>query len=421
MSLPSQVDPRVSIILPCRNERGHIGTCLASILNQAEPEGGFEVIVADGISDDGTREILAQLETEISGQSSSGTSTFDLQFSTLNPQRSSVLCPPSSEVTPCSLLPAPRYSLRVIDNPGRIVSKGLNAAIRAARGEIIIRLDAHTEYAPDYVQRCVGILNETRADNVGGPARTKADTSMARAIAAAYHSPFAVGGAKFHDVDYEGYVDTVTYGCWPRATFEKFGLFDEELARNQDDEHNLRITRGGGKVYQSPKIKSWYHPRGSLSALFKQYLQYGYWKVRVIQKHKLPASWRHLVPGAFVLALLLLFLLSAFCFLLTVFTHSASEGGLSNFCFLLSAFCFVSLLSAYALALIVASLLTAAKTGGKLLPMLPLVFPCYHFGYGYGFLRGLWDFVIRRQGASVSFSKLTRGPSETNPSPRTGH
>jgi len=177
-------------------------------------------------------------------------------------------------------------------------------------------------------------------------------------------------------------VDTVTYGCWPRSTFEKFGFFDEELVRNQDDEHNLRITRGGGKVYQSPKIKSWYKPRGSLTALIKQYMQYGYWKVRVIQKHKLPASPRHLVPGAFVLALMLLFLLSAFCF--------------------------ISLLSFYLLAVLAASVITAARSEWKLLPVLPLVFPCYHFGYGYGFLRGVWDFVIRRKGAQKNFATLTR-------------
>jgi succinoglycan biosynthesis protein ExoA len=215
----------------------------------------------------------------------------------------------------------------VIDNPGRIVSTGLNSAIKAARGEIVVRMDAHTEYAPDYVQQCVAVLQETGADNVGGPARTRAETYLEKAVAAAYHSRFAVGGARFHDVNYEGWVDTVTYGCWRREAFDRFGYFDEELVRNQDDEHNLRIIRDGGKIWQSPKIRSWYRPRGSLSALFKQYMQYGYWKVRVIQKHKLPASWRHLVPGAFVLALLVLILLSAFCFLLSPFAEVPSSQG----------------------------------------------------------------------------------------------
>jgi len=160
--------------------------------------------------------------------------------------------------------------IRVIANPKRIVSAGLNEAIRAAEGEIIVRMDAHTEYAPDYVINCVSALLKSGADNVGGPARTKAETWMERAIAAAYHSPFAVGGALFHNVEYEGYVDTVPYGCWWKSSFERYGLFDDELARNQDDEHNLRIIRGGGRIWQTPQIKSWYRQRGSLGALFRQ-------------------------------------------------------------------------------------------------------------------------------------------------------
>lgn len=235
--------------------------------------------------------------------------------------------------------PSSLSRLRLISNPGRITPTGLNAAIRGAQGDIIIRMDAHTEYAADYVRQCVEVLETTGADNVGGPAQTKAETYMEKVVAAAYHSPFSVGGARFHNVNYEGWVDTVTYGCWRRETFERFGYFDEELVRNQDDEHNLRILRGGGKIYQSPKIQSWYRPRGSLTALFKQYMQYGYWKVRVIQKHKLPASWRHLVPGAFVLSLGLLFLLAAFSFLLSPIAPSALGFALWSFCFLLLRSC----------------------------------------------------------------------------------
>lgn len=337
--------PNVSIVIPCRNEVLHIQACVASALSQKPSLGRCEIIVADGISTDGTRDILQGIAKA-------------------NPE------------------------VRVIDNPGRIVSTGLNAAIRASQGRVIVRLDAHTEYAPDYVVNCLAALERTKADNVGGPARTKADSYAARAIAAAYHSPFAVGGANFHNIAFDGWVDTVTYGCWPRATFERFGYFDEELVRNQDDEHNLRITRGGGRVYQSPMIRSWYRPRGSLTALFKQYMQYGYWKVRVIQKHRLPSSPRHLVPGAFVLSLLML----------------ASGSAVSAVpAWLLALQC-----GAYALAVAGASLLTAAKSEWKLLPLLPPVFACYHLGYGVGFLRGVWDFCIRRRPASVAFASLSR-------------
>jgi glycosyltransferase involved in cell wall biosynthesis len=392
--MPSQpaTTSKVSVIVPCRNEADSIAACLKGLLAFEDPPGGFEVIVADGISDDGTREILDRFEKEVSSQRTEVSS-----------QWSAVSGPPSAVSRPV---------IRVIDNPGRITSKGLNAAIRVSRGDIIIRLDAHTDYAPDYLRECVAALQATGADNVGGPARTKADTYLQRAVAAAFHSPFSVGGAHFHDVNYEGWVDTVTYGCWRKEGFEKFGLFDEELVRNQDDEHNLRIIRGGGKVFQSPKIKSGYRPRGSFAALFKQYMQYGYWKVRVVQKHKFPASWRHLVPGAFVLTLLLLFLLSAFSLL---FSHlgplTTDYRPLTTISFL-SLWLLIGLGALYGLAVLMASVVTAAKTGWKLLPVLPAVFGCYHFGYGFGFLRGILDFVILRRGASVSFTKLTRGSSD---------
>ena len=152
--------PAVSVVVPCYNELGHIEACLHSILAQEPPHGGFEVIVADGMSSDGTRDILMELACE-----------------------------------------EPR--LRVIDNPGRIVSTGLNAAIRAARGKVIIRMDVHTEYATDYVRQCLAVLQETGADNVGGPWVAKGVGFVGKAIAAAFQSPFSVGGPMGHDPSYE--------------------------------------------------------------------------------------------------------------------------------------------------------------------------------------------------------------------------
>jgi succinoglycan biosynthesis protein ExoA len=341
--------PVVSIIIPVRNERKSITACLDGVLAQDYPQDRLEVLIADGMSDDGSRAILADF------------------------------CARDCRV-------------RVIDNPGRIVSTGLNAAIRQAQGEVIVRMDAHTEYAPDYVRTCVEVLGATRADNVGGPARTRADTYWQRAIAAAYHSSFSCGGSRFHDPDYEGEVDTVTYGCWPKATFDRFGLFDEELVRNQDDEHNLRLTRAGGRVWQSPRIRSWYRPRGSLVALFRQYMQYGYWKVKVIQKHRLPASPRHLVPAGFIALLFLLVLLAPF------------SG------WALAALAVV--LGLYSCCLFWASALAARRYGLRLLPALPAVFASYHFGYGCGFLCGLWDWAFARspRGAFTSLTRSSRDP-----------
>jgi glycosyltransferase involved in cell wall biosynthesis len=339
----------VSIIVPCRNEEAYIEACVRSIVAQKTPAEQFEVIVADGRSDDGTREILDRLAKE-----------------------------------------DPR--LRVIDNPGRIVSTGLNAGIRAALGRIIIRMDVHTEYAPDYILQCLAVLDETRADNVGGPWVAKGDGLVGRAIAAAFQSQFSVGGPSGHDPGYEGALDTVYLGCWPRQVFERIGLFDEGVARNQDDEFNLRLTRAGGKVWQSPRIRSWYRPRESLGALFSQYSQYGYWKVRVAQKHRAPASGRHLVPGGFVFLLAVLPLLSLF--------------------WVPVGWAWLVLVSIYSACNVVASFVTAARHEWKLLPLLPVVFASYHIGYGWGFLRGIWDFVILRRGPARTYTTLTRRPAD---------
>lgn len=338
-------NPLVSVIIPVRDEQTHIKTCLNSILTQERVEGDFEIIVVDGMSTDGTREII---QKEFAGD--------------------------------------PR--VRVLDNPRGIVPCALNLGVRAARGEIIIRLDAHTEYAPNYLQQCVQTLKETGADNVGGPHRAKGDTFLQRAVAAAHHSSFAVGGARSHNLSYEGYVDTVIYGCWHKATLIKVGLFDEELARNQDDELNYRIIQAGGKIWQSPRIRSWYHPRACLRAVFRQYRQYGYWKIRVIQKHKLPAAWRHLAPGLFILlALINLIMLPWVSWAPRVF---------------------LAQVGAYGLAAGAAAISSARKWGWPLLPVMPLVFACFHFGYGLGFLKGLLDFVIFRRSPSRGMEVLTR-------------
>jgi succinoglycan biosynthesis protein ExoA len=345
--------PFVSVVIPCRNEKDHIEPCIHSILAQEPPPGGLEIIVADGLSDDGTRAILKRLAEEY-----------------------------------------PR--LRVIDNFGRIAATGLNSAIWMAQGNIIIRMDVHTEYAPDYVCQCLAVLQETHADNVGGPWIAKGNSFVGRAIATAFQSPFSVGGARGHNPDYEGPLDTVYLGCWPREVLDRIGLFDEDLVRSEDDELNLRIVRAGGKIWQSPRIKSWYHPRESLGALFRQCMQDGYWKVCVIQKHRLPASVRHLIPACFVLSLSVLPLVSLL--------------------WPIVAWGWLGLLGIYSLCNVAASVLTAVHRGLKFFPLLLLGFPSYHFGYGYGFLRGLWDFVILRRGPTPRYAKLSRSAATNNSS-----
>lgn len=345
---------QVSIVVPCRNEAAHIQALLDDLLAQDMAGMSWEAIVADGMSDDGTREVLDEY---------------------------------------CASHP----ELRVIPNPGRIVSTGLNAAIRAARGEIILRMDAHTAYSPDYCRQCVETLERTGADNAGGPARTRARGGCGGAVAAAFHSRFSTGGARFHDEGYQGWVDTVPFGCWRRETLQQLGLFDETLVRNQDDEFNLRLLRAGGKIWQNPEIVCWYSPRSTLGGLFRQYMQYGFWKVAVIRKHRLPGSWRHLVPVAFVLA-------NAF---LLADMAIAGACGASNW-FTPAARFWLVLAGAYAAANLAASAVTARRYGWAALPYLPAVFAVYHVSYGLGFLAGMLRFLPRPAAPLQAESVFTR-------------
>ncbi|MCE5308727.1 MAG: glycosyltransferase family 2 protein [Acidobacteriales bacterium] len=346
----------VSIIVPCRNEEAHVDLFIASLLRQELDGIDSEVLIADGISDDGTREKLAKWANQ-------------------------------------------HPWMRVIDNPERIVSTGLNRAIRESRGEYILRMDLHTEYAPDYVRRCLEVLKETGADNAGGPALTRSESLVGRAIAAAYHSWFACGGARFHDADYEGPADTVPYGCWHRSVFERIGLFDEALVRNQDDEFNLRILKHGGKIWQSPKIVSWYKPRNTLRALFRQYFQYGFWKIPVIRKHRQPASWRHLIPGSFVICVAAM--PAAATLLLGTGRAELSGFVMSGWLGLVGVYGIVACMAAVA----------AGRSEWKIVPVLPAVFFTYHAAYGVGFLVGMlyWSFRSAQSAKPVRwFTSLSR-------------
>lgn len=330
----------VSVIAPCRNEHAYIDIfCDQALAQQLPPGWQLEVLVADGGSDDGTRELL-EARAKREGR------------------------------------------LILVDNPARIASAGLNACLAHARGAVIVRMDIHTTFAPDYVLQCLSALERSSADNVGGPWVAQGVDAMGQAIAAAFQCPWVVGGARSRDLTYEGEVDTVYLGCWPRASFERFGHFDESLVRNQDDEHNLRIRLAGGRVWQSADIRSIYRPRGSLRALFAQQRQYGYWRPFVMKKHGQPGSLRQLVPMVFVAA----------CMASGVATRWFAAP-------------FVSLSLAYGLYLTVASC-KAAKNAQNLM-RLPAVIVAYHFGYGIGTWQGCWDLVLGRR-AGQAQTRLTR-------------
>jgi len=250
----------VSVVLPVRNEAESLEATIASIVAQDYP-GRIEIVVADGMSDDGTRELLDDLSS--------------------------------------------RYEqLRRIDNPTGRTPNGLNLAIHAARGDIIVRCDGHAELPPDYVRTAVTALNETGAVNVGGIQRAVGVDWMQRAIAYAMTSRVGVGDARFHYGGEAGPVDTVYLGVFRREPLLAAGLFDEELTRNQDYELNIRLRANGGVVWFDPRLEVVYRPRSSLRKLASQYFQYGSWKRRVIRMHPESTRLRQLIPPLFVIALL---------------------------------------------------------------------------------------------------------------------
>ena len=327
----SDETPFVSVIMPVRNEAAFISRSLGALLKQTYPKERMEIIVADGMSTDATREAIEQIKI-------------------------------NSEI-----------SITIVDNPKRIAPTGLNCALNKAKGDIIVRVDGHCEIEPDYVANCVAHLQANKADGVGGPIQTIGETSRAKAIAAAMSSTFGVGGSAFRTIDdSEMYVDTVAFPGYTRAIIQKAGRFNEELVRNQDDEYNYRIRKLGGKILLSPDIRSRYYSRSTFKSLWRQYFQYGFWKVRVLQLHPRQMSYRQFVPFVFVASIICATLLSPVSMIV--------RWGLAF------------IIGSYLLANLAASFLTAIKTGLNLFPLLSLSFLILHISYGLGFLVGLISF-----------------------------
>ena len=258
----------ISVVAPVRNEGSNVDHFVSDLAAQ-DFGGELEVLVADGNSDDGSAARMRAAAW------------------------------------------ASGINLRVIDNPAGWVSPGLNACIREARGDLIVRLDCHSRYPKDYLRRCAELSEQTGAWNVGGRLVPTGTTPMERAVACAMDSPF--GGIGWTRCATDGPVttDTVTFGAFRPEAFEQAGLFDETLIRNQDDEFNLRLRRAGGEIMLDPDITVMYRPRGSFARVWRQYYEYGFWKVPVMMKHRRVLTARSLAPLAFVLASVLLFLAMA--------------------------------------------------------------------------------------------------------------
>lgn len=259
----------VSVIIPVLNEENYIEKCIESVIKQDYKKDDMELILIDGCSDDKTVEIINNYINK-----------YDF--------------------------------IKLYQNKKRTVQCALNIGIKNANGTYIVRMDAHSEYANDYISKCIEYLEKTGADNVGGPMIAKGKTRKQKIVAAAYHSSFALGGGKFHEENYEGYADTVYLGAFKRQTLLDIGMYDEMLPRSEDDDLNFRITENGGKIYITPEIKSIYYPRSNYFDVFKQYFEYGFWKVAVIKKHKKPARITHLIPVSFVTFIFIFLILSLF-------------------------------------------------------------------------------------------------------------
>ena len=248
--------------MPCFNEQRTIRSLLDSIYHQTYPRQNIEVIIADGLSTDQTRQ-------EIIG--------FKLANEDL--------------------------VVEVVDNPKRSIPSGLNQAIDTARGDYIVRLDAHSVPAQDYVARSISALESELGDNVGGlwEIQPGSDTWQARSIARAAAHPLGVGDARYRVGGRAQEVDTVPFGAFRRSLIERIGNFDETLLTNEDYEFNTRIRKAGGKIWFDPGIKSRYIARRSFGDLARQYWRYGFWKVKMLRRFPESFRWRQLA-GLFVLS-----------------------------------------------------------------------------------------------------------------------
>lgn len=328
--------PFVSVIIPCRNEGAYIRECLGSVLRSDYPKNRMEVLVVDGMSSDATRETIREFVRE-------------------------------------------HKMIKLLDNPRKTVPSALNLAIRSAKGDVIFRMDAHSRYGENYISKCVTYLEQYGADNVGGLIETLpgSNTAVAKSIALALSHPFGVGNAYFRVGSQEvKYVDTVPFGCFKKSIFERFGYFDEDLVRNQDDEMNSRIIKNGGKILLAPDIVIPYYARDTIGKLWRMYFQYGYFKVLAAKKLGSVYSWRQLIPSIFAFSLFLSAVLS-FAFR--------------------SWIPFLALIVPYSLLNLGTSVIIAGKKGWKHFFTLPVIFPAIHTGYGLGYLKGILDFIFLKK------------------------
>jgi len=313
-----------------RNEEHYIARCLDSILSNDYPRDRLEILVIDGMSTDRSREIVEDY----------------------------IRCYPF---------------ICLLENPKRIQAAALNIGLQEAKGEIIIRMDAHTIYAPDYIRQCVELLETTEASNVGGVLRAEGTNYLSRVISVAVTTPFGIGNAYYRYAEKEMWVDTLFPGAWRKSTLEALGGFNEEWVVNEDYELNYRLRKAGGKILLSPKIKCWYYVRPSLKALVHQYFRYGFWRAKTFVTYPDSLRWRQLAPPALVVALFMSFGILSVNWMLGLIVPAL-----------------------YLAANLLASTWISFRRGWRYLPLLLVVFATIHLSWGIGFILGFFRWGIPR-------------------------
>lgn len=329
----------VSVICPIYNEEKYITKCIESVLEQDYPTEDLEILFVDGLSTDKTRKIVSDYAT--------------------------------------------RYNqIRLLDNPHRIVPYAMNIGIKAAKGDIIIRLDGHVEYPTNYISKCVHyLMTLPNAENVGGVCQTLPcnERNISQAIAIALSTGFGMGNSSFRIGSTEiRKVDTVPFGCFRKSLFERVGYYDYELVRNQDDELNGRIIKNGGTIYLIPEIKTKYFSRDKICKIRRMFYQYGLYKPLVNKKLGSPATARQFVPLLFLLGIVLGGILSAFSIYIM--------------------YIYFAVLALYlAIGLFIGCKYAVKYRRPMLTLLMPYVFANIHLSYGYGYLRGIYKILANKK------------------------
>lgn len=334
---------RVAVVIPCKNEENYIEKCVRSILSSNYDINLIDIYVCDGLSTDKTPQIVSELAKN-------------------------------------------HQQVHLLINHAQTTPQGLNLGLKTATNDLKIILGAHSEVDENFIAENVKVIQKDNTVGcAGGVIKNVFENKTSEIIGAAMSSPFGVGNAHFRTGGKEGYVDTVAFGAYKKEVFDKIGYFDEELVRNQDDEFNFRLIKNGYKIFLSPKIISLYYVRASYDKLFRQYYQYGYWKVFVNKKHQTVTSIRQLIPLFFVLFLMVGSILS----LVNIYL-------LALFLLTLSLYCTLGLFFAN----------KVSKTKDILSVL--FTFIILHISYGTGYFIGLFDFILLNKKPQKKSMELTR-------------